>query len=480
MSELAVPAPRPIRRRRADQEFLPAALELLETPPSPVRLALLLMICSLSATALLWSYLGRMDIFAVADGKIRPVGQIKTIQPLQTGRVQSIAVKNGRHVDAGETLIELDPSEIAADMSGTALNLASFQAEIARRYVAIAAARKPIDEPIPPIVWPAEIQDPIRFRETRVLESDLGAMRAAIRSFDAQTLSKAAERDRLIATTAVERTLVATLQERVNMRGALIATNSGTKSNLIDAMQTLQSEQSTLAADAGWLAEAVAGLKIIEADANKTREMFISDNAQKLADAERQLDVLSQRLVKLRAQLDHMTLRSPASGIVQALTVTTLGQVVTTGQDLMRIVPDDVPIEIEAYVDNKDIGFVRPGQEAIIKVESLPFTRYGTIAGRVTHVAKDSVPRADATEGEGDPTRAPNVSSRETGMEKTQNLVFPVTVEPGATQIMADGYPVALSPGMTVSVEVKTGSRRLIEFVFSPLVEVASQAMRER
>jgi len=174
-----------------------------------------------------------------------------------------------------------------------------------------------------------------------------------------------------------------------------------------------------------------------------------------------------------------MTLRAPIDGVVQASAVTSVGQVITTGQEAMRIVPDGATLEIEVYVLNRDIGFIRAGEEAVVKIESFPFTRYGTITAHVKRVAKDAIPEPDAAQMEGDPAKV-TTNSGFAGAQRTQNLVFPVTLEPDVGSIDVDGRAAPLTPGMAVTVEVKTGSRRILEYVFSPLVEVTAGAMKER
>lgn len=235
-----------------------------------------------------------------------------------------------------------------------------------------------------------------------------------------------------------------------------------------------------LATQTGQFAEAELGLDVIMRDMARTREIFVTDNVQKLAEAERQADDLEQKLAKARARTAHMTLRSPLAGIVHGSSVTTIGQVVAMGEELMRIVPDASVLEVETYLLNKDIGFVRPGQDAIVKLEAFPFTRYGSIGGQVVRVATDAIPEPDAQQIEGNPAKAIRAGGFAGGAQRVQNLVFPVTIRPEATSISADGAVVPLSPGMAVSVEIKTGRRRILEYVFSPLVEVASGAMQER
>src|SRR5208282_3659179 len=153
---------------------------------------------------------------------------------------------------------------------------------------------------------------------------------------------------------------------------------------------------------------------------------------------ERRAEDDRQRLAKAEAAADHMTLRAPISGRVQSSVITNVGQVVTSGQEIMRIVPQDSQLEIEAYMLNRDIGFVRVGQEAVVKVESFPFTRYGSIKAHVARIAKDAIPEPDAAAIEGDPARVSNATGF-AGAERTQNLVFPVVLKPDAATITVDG-----------------------------------------
>jgi hemolysin D len=166
---------------------------------------------------------------------------------------------------------------------------------------------------------------------------------------------------------------------------------------------------------------------------------------------------------------------------VQQLAVTTIGQVVTTGQALLTIVPLDSPIEIEAMIQNKDIGFVEPGQPAVVKVESFPFTRYGTIDGTVLKVSRDAVDEREAS-ALSDPGSAvkPQASTTATAPGSSQNLVFPAIIGLSRRVIYVDGKDIPLSPGMAVVVEIRTGQRRAIDYVLSPLREVVSSTGHER
>jgi hemolysin D len=305
-------------------------------------------------------------------------------------------------------------------------------------------------------------------------------LETTLASLSAQKRQKEAERDRLKETIRSQRDLVATLNERVAMRTSLVASSSGTLASLIDATETLLTQQAILSTELGQQGEAEAAIDVATREIAKAKDTFLAENQQKLAEAERQADDLGERLAKAREHTAHMTLRSAISGTVSASSVTTIGQVVVVGEELMRIVPDGSVMEIEAYLQNKDVGFVQPGQDAEIKIESLPFTRYGTIPGTIVRVAGDAIPEPDAQIVEGNPARSNRSNGFTGGAQRTQNLVFPVVVRPDKASLLADGRNVLLSPGMAVTIEVKTGQRRILEYIFSPLVEVGATAMHER
>ncbi len=462
----------------ADRRFLPADLEILETPPSPVRLVLILIISALVVGAIAWAYYGRIDIVAVAHGKIEPTGRVKVIQPLEPGKVATILVANGQHVKAGETLIEMDAGDAKAEEAEAQDAYDSFVAESARRRAAVAAAQAR-DLARPAVDWDKVVPDRLRAREAGVLAGDLGRLADEVAGYDAQIRQKQIERDRSGETMVAQSKLISTLQERVNMRSILARDGSGSKANLIDADETLKYQVIQLAIQKGQKDSAEASIDVLTRQRDKAYSNFISDNEQKLAEAQRQGDDWREKLVKAKLKSARMSLVSPIDGVVYGLSVTTIGQVVASGDELMRIVPEGDAPEIQAYLANQDIGFVKDGQTAVVKIESFPFTRYGVLPATVTRVSSDAIPEPDASLNQADASKAPTDKAF-AGAQPTQNLVFPVTLHPERDYMTIDGRRALLLPGMTVTVEIATGSRRILEYVFSPLVETASDAMKER
>ena len=465
-----------------DREFLPGILELVETPPSPIRMRLLTAICALFAAALAWSWFGWIDIQAVAQGKVQPVGRTKLVQPLETGRVTRLLVENGSRVQAGDLVAELDATEITAERDKAAQDLASAEAEIVRRRAEIAAAIQPHPTPPASLEFPVTVPDPaLRAREQAVLQAEIAKLRSSLDGLAAQVAEKNATERRLNASIAARARVIGPLKERVEMRQILVDRGAGTRADLITAIHDHEEERTNLAAEEGQLGETRAAVASIEQKRQEVVSEFLADNTSKLGDVLRRRDDLRQTVVKAEARLGHMRLFAPAAGTVQELAVTSSGQVVTGGQQLMSIVPRGVDLEIEAVVLNEDIGFVELGQEAILKVEAFPFTRYGTLSGRVIRVSTDAIDahqvgvRPGANTGT---TTGAQAGAQPNG--RMSGLVFPITVVPSQAYMQIDGKQIQLTPGMEVIVEVRTGERRIIDYILSPFVEVASRALHER
>ncbi len=469
----------PLLQSTRDRDFLPAALEILVTPPSPAATAMTATICGAFLAALVWGYFGWLDIHAIAIGKVQPSGRSKVVQPLEPGKVVAIRVENGATVNAGDILLELDTTETGADREALARDLEAASAEVARRTLAIAIAGGVELRPRP-IAFDTTTSEPIRRREEGVLAAELGQLRSAIASLRAQLAEKRASTQRLDASIAARQRLIALAQERVDMRKEVETRGAGSRALIIDALQQYESYITTDVGERGQLEETQAAAQSLERKIEEAVAQFVADQTQKLAEIERRRDRLVQELVKAQSKNDRTQLRAPISGTVQQLAVTTVGQVVASGQSLLTVVPLDGPIEVEALITNKDIGFVEVGQAAIVKVDAFPFTRFGTIDASVAKVSRDAVDeRASGVSSDVTNAVRPQAGSASSSPQAA-NLVFPATLALAQRTIRIDGKEIPLMPGMSVVVEVKTGRRRAIDYFLSPLREIATQSGHER
>jgi hemolysin D len=476
----AVVAKLPLARLTpADREFLPAALEIIETPASPIRIAFLWFICIAAAAALTWSYFGKFDIQAVATGRVQPVGRSKVVQPFEAGRVVQVLVENGSTVKAGDPLVELDPTDASADSEAQLRDFESATAEAARRRLAVTVALSGQLAPRP-VPFAPGTTGTVQIRENSVLTADIAKLAASQRSLQSQAEEQEAKRQRLTDSITARQRVIALHAERVDMRQQLKDRGAGSRALVLDAQQQLETEKATLVDEQGQLAETEATLATTKRKLVEQMAQFIAEQTEKLADAERKAERPEQELIKAQSKRERMQLRAPIAGTVQQLGVTTVGQVVTSAQPLMTIVPDDAAIEIEALVHNEDVGFVEPGQPAIIKVEAFPFTRYGIIEGTVTKISHEGIDQHEASNQNDPQSVAKNQTPAVNTTQRDEGLVFPATIALKQRAMSIDGKQIPFKPGMVVTVEIKTGQRRAIDYVLSPLREVTARVGRER
>lgn len=365
-------------------EFLPAVLEIQQTPASPAGRWVAATIITVFATSILWALLGHIDIIVVAQGKIIPSDRSKVVQPIETGVIKAIHVRDGDSVKQGDPLIEID-TNADADRGRLANEYLAAQTEVARLR-ALMAGKDSFEPPKGTDGMYIQVQRN-RLREQianlRALESRAAAYK---KLYDKRYVSQ---------------------------------------------MQYFEVERQR---------------------AEKAQE-----HGAALAEAETRSHSLSKEVVKAETRALHQHLSAPIDGVVQQLAVHTVGGVVTPAQQLMVIAPQEGRLEIEAWIENKDIGFLSENQEAEIKVESFPFTSYGIIEGRVLSLSRDAVP-----------------------VEKV-GLIYATRVSMNqSTMQVENGRHVQLSPGMAVTVEIRTGTRRLIEYFLSPLLRGVKEAARER
>ena len=364
-------------------EFLPAVLEIQESPPSPVGRAVALSIVALFGAAILWAMFGTIDIIAVAQGKIVPGDRSKVIQPLESGVILAIHVQDGSRVKAGEPLIDIDTTASPDQARFTNEHIASLT-EIARLHALLA--------------------DKDDFQPPAGASPDL-----------VQT-----ERDHL--------------RDQLNEYRAL--------KNQAQAYRDLLDKQYVA--------------KVQYLDVEQKRAAKMNEFTAALAAAETRARSQAQDLVKANTRAGAQHLAAPIDGVVQQLAVHTVGGVVTPAQQLMVVAPEEGSLEVEAILENKDIGFVNENQDAEIKIDAFPFTRYGTIDGKVVSLSKDAVQ-----------------------IDKV-GLVYTARVNLNRATIQIENKEVRLSPGMTVAVEIKTGQRHVIEYFLSPLIQAARNSIRER
>jgi hemolysin D len=465
----------PARRRAAEREFLPAALEILETPASPVGRAVAVTIMLFFAAAIAWASFGKIDIIATAPGRIVPSGRTKLVQPFETGVVRAIHVRDGQQVAAGEVLIELDPTINAAERDRLARELLAATLDAARLKAALSSAADPVAtfEP-PPDAPSADVQTQRTF-----LVNQIEAHQAKLAGLDRQIAQNQANRDAVKATVEKLTVSLPLLKERAQARKYLAEREVGSRLQFLETQQDLVEHQQELLVQRARLAEAEASLASLREQRREADAEYRRGNLAEMTQTQQKAASLEEELIKARQHAALQTLTAPVDGTVQQLAVHTVGGVVTPAQALMVVVPADSRLEIEAMVSNRDIGFVHVGAAAEVKVDTFNFTRYGLLNGAVVGISQDAIAR-DKPPEKGDGAGAAASGSGDSSEPKGQELVYAARISLERTAMAIEGRAVNLGPGMAVTVEIRTGRRRVIEYLLSPLLRAKQAALRER
>ncbi len=452
---------------------MPAALEIVETPPSPIGRAIGATIMAVFCVALAWACLGTVDIVAMAPGKIIPSGRTKVIQPFETGVVRAIHVQDGQSVKAGDVLIELDPTMSGAELGHLKSDLVSAQLDAARLRAAIVGHDDPLAEFKPPEGATPDLIEMHR----RFLTSQNAEQNAKLAAIDRQVTQKQAERATVEAAINKLDTTIPLLQERVDVRKQLYQKELGSKLLYLTELQDLVGQQQDLLVQKSKSREVDAAIAALEETRTKTAAEYQRSLYDDLAKAEQKAAGLVQDVVKAEQRTNLQRLTAPVDGVVQQLAVHTVGGVVTPAEALMTIVPLESHLEIEAMVSNRDIGFIEAGQEAAIKIDTFNFTRYGLLQGKVLSVSHDAIAREKPQDKTTDKSQGTESNSSE---PKGQELIYAARISLDHTQMQIEDKLVNLSPGMAVTAEIRTGSRRIISYLLSPLIRYKQESLRER
>jgi hemolysin D len=456
-------------RRQQELAFLPAALEIVETPAPPLAGAIGGIIIALFCAALVWGSFCKLDIVASATGKIVPSGRTKVIQPFETGVVRAIHVRDGQSVKAGDVLIELDPTMNEAELKHFQSDLLSAELDVAR----IKAALSGDADPLSSFKAPAGATAAQVAVQRQFLARQIDEQRAKLEVLDRQRAQKEAELATATATTSKLEAMLPILQQRVAIRQELYAHETGSKVNYLEILQALVEAQQELQVQKSRAHEAEAAVSSLIGSQAQAKAEFQRTLYGDLAEAQRKAAGLREDVIKATQRTELQLLTAPVDGVVQQLAVHTIGGVVTPAQSLLVLVPADSNLEIEAMVPNRDIGFIHVGQEAEIKVDTFDFTRYGLLHGRVVNLSQDAIILDDQ------PSKNDKTAGA-AGDPKSQELVYAARVSLDRTRMRIDENMVNLSPGMSVTVEIKTGSRSVLSYLLSPLFRYEHESLRER
>jgi hemolysin D len=427
-------------------EFKPVMAEIEEKPANPLGRIIFWIIIASFVFFGLWTCIGRVDVVVTARGSVIPEGDIKIIQPLDTGVVSSILCREGDFVKKGQALMEIDPSMTAPEVESKKKNLQFLELEKLRMYSALGNKGFNPD---------AKIHD----KETIKIQKELYA--SSIASVEKQLDGKKAELNR------IEEEIESTQKDK-SYNSAMLVVASEKEKRLRTVIDIIARNEYEKAAN-----DILTYSNNIEQSRHKIEQLnhqkqqiasetaFINENfktasLKEFSDKHRQATEIKAEIDKTAFRNEKQRILSPVEGHVSNLYFHTIGGVVTPAQKLMAIVPIDAPLIIKAMVLNKDIGFVKNNMPVLIKIDTFDFQKYGTLKGVIRNIAKHSIE------------------------DEKLGPVYEVFIDLLESRLMVEGQMVPVTSGMSLTAEIRVGERRIIEFFIYPLIKYLDEGIKVR
>ncbi len=432
-----------------DKEFLPPAVEILEKPPSPAGRVLIWVIAGLFILAILWAFIGEIDEVVVARGKIIPIGYTKVLQSEDKGIVKRILVQEGQKVKEGDLLMELDRTMSESDLNALKKEIAYYNTSI--RRIMAELEDKPF---LPEIDSPIDSKD---FAQQMSLYRSRQSEKKARMEFYAAQIKQKEDNVQVAKDSLTKyKELLSIAREREQSLKEIVEVGAISKYTYLEYKgKRIELEQN--------VKMNLSELSAAEAEASAARQ----EKAQYLAEWNRQLQEElinsrkqyntlkeSERKAELKNKL--IEIKAPVDGAVHKLDIHTVGAVVTEAQPLMEVVPEGTPMEVEAWMENQDVGFVIPQMSVEIKVDAFNFQKFGTLKGKVREISPDAIE------------------------DKERGQLYRVMVSLDEEKLHMDNRDLQVYPGMAVSAEIKTRKKRIIDFFLEPFQTYKSEALRER
>lgn len=444
----------PKRDRRLRYEFLPAAEEIIETPAVPFGAVVIWLTTILLALALAWAYLGQIDIVAVGNGRVSTEGSVKVVQSASYGVVKRITAQEGQRVHKGDVLVELDKTTAEKELATTAqsLNIARAERDILRRL----ATGNGADD----IINSAGVSD-----EAKAVLREFTTSQLALASAKEQALkgSIASHQRQLQFNQQTKAQLEGEVQKlkdrQTKVKQKLESANAIERIRLQNELDTLEQRITTANSAATSQGQQVLQSQLTLAQAQSQSQVSLAETNSSISGQviaqEQRIAELENNLAKAKRALEQTTITAPVDGTILALNTRTIGGVVNVAERIAQIVPDNDLLYVDVTLDNQDVGFVRVGQRVVIKVATYPFQRYGYLEGTVENISPDAI------------------------QDEKKGLVYKAKVKlSGANSSKKNRLK--LLPGMSVSAEITTGKRRIIEFFLDPLMTHIDDSLKVR
>lgn len=430
-------------------EFQPDSREFELRQPHKASRSIMYLLLLLLAAGLVWSCLAEVDRVVTARGKLISTGQDVVVQPLINSIIRSLDVQVGQVVKAGQTLATLDPTFSKSDVDQVQVQLSSLNSRILRLECELlnkpfAKAEDFSDEDF-------QIQNELlRGRREeyqariRAYEQESAALTAAIASFADQLAQMRKQRE--------------IMGEIVKMRQNLYEQGADARVNFLGVQNDYLALQAQIEKITNNELEIRHSLAKIAAEKESFKNNWRNEISKELASLKSSRDSAQEQMAKARRYNELVNLTSPVDAVVLELNKYSVGSVVKEGEPIMSLVPLNVPVEAEVNVEARDIGYIRVGDLCRLKLDTFPFQEHGTLDGSVRTVSEDAFQIQN---------------------EAGRAYLFRTRIELKSVNLKKVPDDMRLSPGMTLTAEIKVGKRRVITFFIYPLIKAFDESFRE-
>lgn len=432
-----------------EKEFLPAAVEILDKPPSPMGRVLVWTIIGIFLLAFLWACVGEIDEVVVARGKVIPKGYSKVLQAEDKGIVRNILVKNGDHVEEGQILMEMDRTMSEADLNSIKKNIAFYELNIERINAQLS------DKPLV-ISENKNYDEKDGLQQISLYNSQMTEKLAKLEYYNSQI------RQKQDAVTVARAALDKNTQLLVIARDRAKSSEKLYEENAVGRFQMLEYRSARIELEQnvnmGRAQLSAAKSDVLSAEGAKAQFMaeWNKNLQQEMLGCRKELTTLKEQERKAELKNTLIVIKAPVAGTIHQMDIHTSGAVVREAQGLMAIVPKGTRMEVEAWMDNKDIGFVHEQQAVEVKVDAFNFQKFGMLKGHVREISADAIEN------------------------KQGEQRYRVMVSLDDDNLFMDNKKLSIYPGMNVSAEIKTRKKKIIDFFLEPFQTYRNEALRER
>ncbi len=438
--------------RIEESDFLPAALEITEKPVSPTARASAWVLLAGLAITIPWMIFGKVDIVASAQGKLAPSGSVKLVQPAEPGVVRRILVQDGQRVMAGQPLVELDPTETTASVEQARKSWETAALDAARLRAVLSA----LDGRGLAFAAPAGVAPDIASTQYQLARAQLTEIQAASSGYSAEIRAAQAAQSQAAGEARKLAETLPLMNQQLQANEALAEKGYVSKLRVIE----MRRQQLSVARDreiaASTSSRAGAQLAAAGSGAAMSRAQARARILTELVRAESDEKLRREELVKGEQRAQFRQLVAPVSGTVAQLAIHTIGGVVEAAKPVMIVVPDGDTLVADVLVPNRDIGYLHKGQTVQIKLDAFPFTRHGTVPGKIETIASDAIE------------------------DEKIGPAYRIRVKLMRSYVTRDGEKINLTPGLSATADIQTGKRSIMSYLISPIDKATNEAARER